>query len=197
VRASPARTPHSDRAPAERAVTSLPSPITQEALAGALRPAIASKQYGYEDTLAALVAEAALAVMPRDPKAFNVDNVRVVKIMGGALSASRVVQGMVFGREPEGDVTKVEGAKVAVYTSALDVAQSETKGTVLIKNKDEMLNFTTGEEKHMEKVRAAPDRLRPPARPADARRRSSRRSRTRACASSWPARPSASSRCTT
>jgi chaperonin GroEL (HSP60 family) len=52
--------------------------------------------------LAALVAEAALAVMPSNPKTFNVDNVRVVKIMGGSLQGSRVVQGMVFGREPEG-----------------------------------------------------------------------------------------------
>jgi T-complex protein 1 subunit theta len=135
-------------------VTTLPSPLTKDALAAALRPAIASKQYGYEDTLASLVAEAALVVMPRDPRNFNVDNVRVVKIMGGALSGSRVVQGMVFGREPEGDVKQVRGAKVAVYTSALDIAQSETKGTVLIKNKDEMLNFTHGEEHHMEKVSA-------------------------------------------
>jgi len=49
-------------------------------------------------------------------------------------------------------VRKVYKAKVAVFTSALDVAQTETKGTVLIKNAEEMLNFTSGEEKHMEKV---------------------------------------------
>ena len=42
---------------------------------------------------------------------------------------------------------------MAVFTTALDIAQTETKGTVLIKNADEMLNFTTGEEKHIEKVR--------------------------------------------
>jgi len=48
------------------------------------------------------VAEAALSIMPPNPKNFNVDNVRVVKIMGGSLAASKVVQGMVFGREPEG-----------------------------------------------------------------------------------------------
>lgn len=48
---------------------------------------------------------------------------------------------------------KVYKAKVAVFTSALDVAQTETKGTVLIKNAEEMLNFTSGEEKHMEKVK--------------------------------------------
>ena len=68
----------------------------------AVVPAIASKQYGSEDVLAELVAEAALSVMPENPKTFNVDNVRVVKIMGGSLAGSKVVQGMVFGREPEG-----------------------------------------------------------------------------------------------
>ncbi|KAF8824421.1 hypothetical protein HHX47_DHR8000139 [Lentinula edodes] len=149
---------------------SLPSPLTSSSLASALKPAIASKQYGFEDTLSALVAEAALAVMPPNPKNFNVDNVRVVKIMGGGLSASRVVQGMVFGREPESVfesyvsksvadfgcstamIKKVTRAKVAVFTSALDIAQTETKGTVLIKNADEMLNFTKGEEQHLEKI---------------------------------------------
>ena len=80
----------------------LDTPPTQSGLAAALKPAIASKQYGYEDTLAALVAEAALAVMPPNPKNFNVDNVRVVKIMGGSLAGSLVVRGMVFGRQPEG-----------------------------------------------------------------------------------------------
>ena len=88
---------------AELPTTKLPTPFTQKSLASALRPAIASKQYGYEDTLSDLVAEAAIAVMPPNPKNFNVDNVRVVKVMGRSLSSSKVVQGMVFGREPEGE----------------------------------------------------------------------------------------------
>ncbi|THG94628.1 hypothetical protein EW026_g6881 [Hermanssonia centrifuga] len=132
--------------------SSLPTPLTQSTLSLALRPAIASKQYGFEDTLSSLVAEAALAVMPPNPKNFNVDNVRVVKIMGGSLSGSKVVRGMVFGREPEGMIQKVNKSKVAVFTCGLDVAQTETKGTVLIKKADELLNFTTGEEKHLEKI---------------------------------------------
>jgi len=87
---------------------SLPSPLTHSSLAAALKPAIASKQYGNEDQLASLVAEAALAVMPSNPKNFNVDNVRVVKIMGGSLSGSKVVQGMVLNREPEGVLQSFE-----------------------------------------------------------------------------------------
>jgi T-complex protein 1 subunit theta len=51
-----------------------------------------------------------------------------------------------------GIVKSAKNGKVAVFTCGIDIAQTETKGTVLIHNADEMLNFTTGEEKHMEKV---------------------------------------------
>jgi len=51
-----------------------------------------------------------------------------------------------------GNVKKVTRGKVAVFTCPLDISQTETKGTVLIRNADEMLNFTTGEEKQLEKV---------------------------------------------
>ena len=51
-----------------------------------------------------------------------------------------------------GDVKKVKQGKVAVFTNPIDTAQTETKGTVLIKSADDMLNFTREEEKHMEKV---------------------------------------------
>lgn len=40
---------------------------------------------------------------------------------------SEVVQGMVFKRLVEGDVTKKSQAKIAVYTCAVDAMQTETK----------------------------------------------------------------------
>lgn len=83
-------------------VNSSPLP-TQEQLAAACSSSLASKQPGSEEILSNLVAEACLAVMPKNPKDFNVDSVRVVKVLGGGLDASRVVRGMVFGREPEGE----------------------------------------------------------------------------------------------
>jgi chaperonin GroEL (HSP60 family) len=42
--------------------------------------------------------------MPANPKNFNVDSVRVVKILGGSVQDTAVVKGMVFGREPEGEL---------------------------------------------------------------------------------------------
>ncbi|KAL9527614.1 putative T-complex protein 1 subunit theta [Sphaerulina musiva] len=122
----------------------------QEELAKALKTVIAAKQSGNEEFLADLVAEAVLAVLPKNPYNFNVDNVRVVKIMGGGLEQSRVVKGMVFGREPDGTVKKVQKAKVGVFSCPIDISQTETKGTVLLKNSKELLNFTKGEESQME-----------------------------------------------
>jgi len=121
-------------------------------LSKALRTVIASKQSGNEEVLADMVAEAVLAVLPKNTYNFNVDNVRVVKIMGGSLDQSRVVKGMVFGREPEGNTKKATKAKVGVYSCPIDISQTETKGTVLLKNAQEMLDFTKGEESQMENI---------------------------------------------
>ena len=123
---------------------------SQNELCKALRTVVASKQAGTEDLLASLVAESVLAVLPKNPFNFNVDNVRVVKIMGGSLEQSRVIKGMVFGREPDGTIKKAHRAKVGVFSCPIDVSQTETKGTVLLKNAQEMLDYTKGEEERLE-----------------------------------------------
>lgn len=127
-------------------------PKDAKELAKAVRTAIASKQYGYDKMLTDLVVKACLEIMPANPKNFNVDSVRVVKILGGSIHDTRVIRGMVFGREPEGDIKRVEKAKVAIFTCALDIQQTETKGTVLLKNANELLTFSKGEEKQLEKI---------------------------------------------
>ena len=57
-----------------------------------------------------------------------------------------------FSLTPPGIVKNAKKAKVAVYTCGLDISQTETKGTVLLKKADELLNFTQGEEKQLEGV---------------------------------------------
>ncbi|KOB76179.1 Chaperonin [Operophtera brumata] len=113
-------------------------------------PSIMSKQYGYEDFIAGLVAKACVGILP-EKTTFNVDNVRICKIPGAGLLQSEVLSGMVFKREVEGDITSAAKAKVAVYTCPIDITQTETKGTVLIKSADELLNFSRGEESLLEK----------------------------------------------
>ena len=56
------------------------------------------------------------------------------------------------GPKCAGSIKHLKKAKVAVYTCALDISQTETKGTVLLKKADELLNFSRGEEKQLESV---------------------------------------------
>lgn len=73
------------------------------------------------------------------------------QILGAGLLQSEVLSGMVFKREVEGDINLTTKAKVAVYSCPVDITQTETKGTVLIKTAHELLNFSKGEESHLEK----------------------------------------------
>lgn len=67
-------------------------------------------------------------VCPKNPHNFNVDNVRVVKIVGGAIHDSTVVNGMVLKRDAEGTVKEAKDAKVAVYAQAVDTAGEGPRG---------------------------------------------------------------------
>jgi len=122
----------------------------QEAMK-AICSSVASKQYGNEFTLGRLIAQACITVMPEERIRFNVDAVRVCKILGSSLSQSQVVSGMVFKRLVESDIITATDAKVAVFSCALDVLQTETKGTVLLQNADELMSFSKGEENVIEK----------------------------------------------
>ncbi|ANZ73962.1 BA75_00318T0 [Komagataella pastoris] len=117
-----------------------------------VKPIVSSKQFGSAEIISELVTEAVLNVLPRgNPQAFNVDSVRVVKIMGSSLESSFVLRGMVFPRPPDSHVKSVkQKSKVAVFTCPIDITTTETKGTVLLHNAQEMLDFSKGEEQQLD-----------------------------------------------
>lgn len=124
----------------------------------AIRSALMSKQYGNEDFLADLVTKACIFVATSHKAtnleniAFNVDNVRVIKILGAGVNSSEIIQGMVFKSDVESTIKNVNKAKIVVYNCAIDISQTESKGTVLIKSADELVNFSRGEEDSLELV---------------------------------------------
>lgn len=123
----------------------------------ALKASIMSKQYGHEDFLTELIAKACVSVIP-ESTTFNVDNIRICKILGSGLLRSEVLNGMVFKRQVEGEVSSAQKCKIALYSCAIDVIQTETKGTVLIKSAEELKNFSKGEENLLEsQIRAIAD----------------------------------------
>jgi T-complex protein 1 subunit theta len=78
-------------------------------VAKVIKAAVGSKlSCGQEITLGPLIAQACISVLPSDPEKFNVDNVRVAKMLGGSLMDSFVIKGLVVGRLTEGSITSVD-----------------------------------------------------------------------------------------
>lgn len=124
----------------------------EKELALGIRAVVAAKQLGQEDLLSELIARACLTVMPENPYNFNVDNIRICKLLGGSLSQSQVIRGMVFPYQPRGSVRSVKDASIAVFTCSLDATNTETKGQVLINNAAELEEYSQGEEASIEAI---------------------------------------------
>ena len=116
----------------------------------AIETALCPKMPGYYKHFAELLTQACLKILT-DAETFDLDHVRIVKIIGGGLIDSHVVTGMVVDRPPMGTITSVESPKIACYNCPFDISGGETKGTVLIKNASDLLNFSKSEESLMER----------------------------------------------
>merc|ERR1712070_1287441 len=131
-------------------------PRDEAELVRAVKPVLMSKQYGHEDIRAPLVAHACLTVMPDGASgkrpSVNTDSVRVVKLMGGNVHQSSVVHGLLLPRAPESTIKSVTNAKITVFGCGLEAESTETSGTVLIRNADDLLNYNNTEERSLEEI---------------------------------------------
>lgn len=57
-----------------------------------------------------------------------------------------------WSRNTEGVIKRVVKAKVVVFACGIEASSTETKGTVLIRNADDLLNYNKGEEKLMDDI---------------------------------------------
>lgn len=97
------------------------------------------------EIFATIVATACINSKPDNSTDFDIEYVRVAKILGSAVEESYVQQGLLITRSAETSITSVSAPKVAVYSCPLDTQQAETKGTVLIQNAKDLLNYTKSE----------------------------------------------------
>ncbi|KAF7684355.1 T-complex protein 1 subunit theta [Astathelohania contejeani] len=78
-------------------------------------------------------------------KKIKLDNIQICKVGTGTLEDSYVMEGLVFNRKPEGKVGVKKG-RTAIYNCPIDISRTETKGTVLLRNAEDLLNFSKNEE---------------------------------------------------
>ena len=89
---------------------------------------------------------------PGKKAAVNVDSVRIAKLPGSSVGMSRVMQGMVVLRDTETTIKRLDKAKVVAFGCGFEQAQTESKGTVLLRTADELLNYNKSEEAHLEGI---------------------------------------------
>jgi T-complex protein 1 subunit theta len=58
---------------------------------------------------------------------------------------------MVVMRSTETSIHAIKNANIAIFNTSIEMQQGETKGTVLIKNAEDLLSYTKNEEDQMEK----------------------------------------------
>jgi len=121
-----------------------------KSLAKACQTSIASKYFGKEKFISTKVAEACLISMPEDPKNFNVDNVRTIKILGSSIAQTEVVNGMVVQFRSRTDIRKVEKCKVLVMTTNIGLREMDASQNVVFNDANELLNFSRSEEEIVE-----------------------------------------------
>jgi T-complex protein 1 subunit theta len=120
----------------------------------AIKAVISTKQVGYENFLSEIVAKACLMAIPSSDKKpkLNMDSVRIAKLRGGSVDQSSLLQGMVLIRDAEGKVKSAKNAKVIVFGCGFEATSAEAKGTILIKNAEELMSYNKSEEKMMEQM---------------------------------------------
>ncbi|PSR84575.1 T-complex protein 1 subunit theta like [Actinidia chinensis var. chinensis] len=117
-----------------------------------MKAAVASKQFGQEDILCPLIAEACIQVCPKNPANFNVDNIRVAKLLGGGLHNCTIVRGMVLKSDAVGTIKQVEKAKWGLLGGGLHnctivrgmVLKSDAVGTIKQVEKAKVAVFAGG-----------------------------------------------------
>ncbi len=117
----------------------------------AIYATISSKIPNYAQFFSNLVGKACINSLPDVSKNFDIDNIRVVHILGSSVDDSTFLSGFLVKRNVEGCIDRMVKPRIAVYSCPLDTMQSDTKGTVLIQNATELLNYSKGEEDLAEK----------------------------------------------
>jgi len=107
--------------------------------------------------LSGIVIDAVLNVVDKlEENKFKIDldNIKVEKKPGASLHNSQLIQGMVIDKEivHDGMPKKIEGAKIALLNSALEIKKTEFDAKLNISSHDQMQKFLNEEERMLKSM---------------------------------------------
>ena len=103
------------------------------------------------ENLSEMVVKAVLAVAQKNNEKYTVDidDIKVEKKSGGSISDSTIIQGIVLDKEVvhSGMPKKIDGGKIALLNTALEINKTETDAKINISNPQQMKSFLDEENK--------------------------------------------------
>lgn len=126
--------------------------MNEEEVINRIRGSVASKMFGNEDVISRIIARACIGVSSTNINNFPSEHVRVAKILGGGIEDSMVINGMVIVQDSNGSIKSVRDSKVAVYAQSIENFTTESNGTILLQQPDDLLNYTKDEETRLEQI---------------------------------------------
>ena len=106
--------------------------------------------------LSDLVVKAVLAVSEREGENFtvDVDDIKVEKKAGGSITDCSIIQGIVLDKEivHAGMPKKIDDAKIALISSALEISKTETDAKINISNPQQLKAFLDEEHKMLKNM---------------------------------------------
>ena len=105
-----------------------------------------------KELLAELVVDAVRAVA--DDDGIDTDNIKVEKVVGGAVDESELVEGVLVGKERVHDnmPALVEDADIALLDTAIEVKETEIDAEVNVTDPDQLEQFLEQEEKQLREM---------------------------------------------
>jgi archaeal chaperonin len=109
------------------------------------------------EVLSLIVIDAALKVadeLEENKFKIDLDNIKVEKKAGGSLHESQLIQGIVIDKEivHAGMPKKIQGAKIALLNSALEIEKTEFDAKLNISSPDQMQKFLNEEERMLKSM---------------------------------------------
>ena len=146
--------------PAPQVLDSVAIPVDLEdrpSLVQAATTSLASKVISaHSDVLAPLAVDAVLRVLdPAMPDNVDLDNIKVVKALGGTVEEAELIEGLVFPKRAShvaSGPTRIAGAKIGLIQFCLSAPKTDMENTVVVSEYSAMDRVLDSERKHILKL---------------------------------------------
>ncbi|MDK2892340.1 thermosome subunit alpha [Methanohalophilus sp.] len=103
-----------------------------------------------KETLSDIAVKAVASIAEKsDGESIDIENIKIEKKVGGSIEDSELIEGMILDKERvhSNMPKKVEGAKIALLNSAIELKETEVDAEISITSPDQLQSFLDQEEK--------------------------------------------------